>query len=439
MSVRILLRNLLLIALVAVLSGCVSLAMKNESLKERTPPQEDVRISESFDEQWNVIVRHHLRAPKDTPEEKLACYKKTLEGGIALCLNDPYSAYIPPEKVEQSNDDLQGTFAGVGLYLAVYHDRVVIIKPAPKGPADVSGAFTSGDAIVEVNGIDVSHESINIVVEKIRGKIDTPVIIVVERNGIRLPPVTLIRKEVVMQFVEATDIDDHISYIRIKEFSLMTLPQFRDAIFSRIGIVLENGDWLMLWDKKDIIIDVRGNPGGLLNVVSAMAALFSHDLDQIIVTLAEREEIEYHLVGDDDDFMSIPVIPGIFSGLRVVVLVDHESASAAEIFAAYLHEVIDAKLVGKKTYGKGTVQTHIYLKHGGMLSLTTAEYFVGNEKTRINGIGITPDYEVDAKPESDDTSLEATIARLREDLDLEHDLQLQKALEVIRALRAAEE
>lgn len=440
MSVRVLMRNLLLIAVLAVLPACAGLGIKNQPVPESAPPQEDVRIPEDFDEQWKLIVRYHIHALKDTPEEELACYKKTLEGGIALCLNDPYSRYIPREKVEESNEDLRGTFAGVGLHLAVYKDRVVIIKPAPKGPADISGAFKSGDIIVEVNGIDMSRESVSVVVEKIRGKIDTPVAIVVERNGVRQSPVTLIRKEVIIQFVEATDIDDHISYIRVREFSLMTLPQFWDAIFSRIGIPLENGDLLMLWGKRDIILDLRGNPGGLLNVVNAMAALFSTDPDQLIVTLVEREGIEYDSVGDDeDDFMSIPIIPGVFRGLRVVVLVDDESASAAEIFAAYLREVIGAQLVGKKTHGKGSVQTRIYLNHGGMLWLTTAEYFVGNEKTRINGIGITPDYEVDAEPESDDPSLEAALAKLRKDIDLKHDPQLQKAIEVIRALRASGE
>lgn len=398
--------------------GC---AARNVSLPKT--PQGPALTMEQFEEQWQFIIDRYVQPLPDTPEVKLACFQKLLASGLSSCLDDRHARSMTKEQLDETLAMMKGSFGGIGLVVSGKDVPVAITKIIEDSPAQESGQLQIGDLIIEVNGEDVSKRPPGVITAKIRGDIDTSVTIRVQRNGAKRDPVTLTRKEVVVQSVSAHVIDDKITYVRISDFNERTPGQFFFEVGRRLLVELPDGRVALYPGLTKFVLDLRGNPGGVVDSVAMMSYFFSPDPNQIILTTRSRKgEVYLHVGNYMTNTFSIP--PGVFHDVEIAILIDGGSASAAEIFAAFVHEATGAPRVGKKSYGKGSVQQVFRLSRGDGLLFTIAEYFVGNQKTRIDTIGIQPEYEVDGADDAD----------LMQQGDPAHDPQLKKAIELLRAL-----
>ncbi len=378
---------------------------------------------EQFAEPWKIIIDNFFTALPDTPDAQLACFQKTIAHGLSLCLNDPFSRYLNQEEAMNLIDEMSGSLTGIGLILSQDKTSIVIEGIMEQSPAQGSGMLSIGDEIIEVDGRDVSKEFLVEVVKRIRGHVGTQIIIRVRRNGVLLAPVTLVRQEIFIPSVYARDIDDHIVYVQVRDFNVHTPAEFFITIIRRLIVTPLFGEKYLNPYARKFIFDLRGNPGGLVDSVAWMSYFFSQDPNQIILTRKLRSRQEIFRISDIIPHARIE--PGIFKDVRAVILIDQGSASAAEIFAAFVHEAVGASRVGKRSFGKGTIQEIFPLSHGDMVLLTIAEYFVGNSQTQIHHIGIQPEYEVERSMQHHDDGSKII-------LDPAEDLQLKKAIEVLR-------
>lgn len=383
---------------------------------------------EKFGELWNIIVNDHPSALPDTSEARLACFQKVLAVGIESCLNDPFSHYLSKEETTVIYDEIRGSYAGVGLELDDGDTSVEVTSIIEDSPAERSGMFEVGDVLIEVNGEDVSKKSRKAIMAKVRGSEGTEVSIRVKRKDKKLDPIKLIRKDIWIRSVRAFDIDEDITYIKIDYFNKLTPGEFMGQMSLRLLFELSDGRWFFNFNAKMFIYDLRGNSGGLLEAVGMMSYLFADGNDHIVITEQSRKgEKILHARYFVSDSTTVPV--GILKPVKSVLIINEATASAAEIFAEFVHEATGAVRVGKRSYGKGSVQRIFSLEDDDALYLTIAEYFVGNQKVRINKIGIQPEYEVD-NPKPDKSNNSAGVR-----IDPANDPQLKKAIELLREPR----
>lgn len=409
--------------------GCV--AFRAPVSDTTVPPSHDNKLTfERFGELWNIIIEKHPSALPNTPEARLICFQKMLARGLESCLNDRFSHYLSKEKYAEEEDEMRGSYVGIGLVLSDTGAPVTVTAILEDSPAQQSGAFLMGDRIIEVNGKDASRKSTKAIIAEIREPENREVTIRVQRNGKKLDPVTLLRARISVPSVHAADIDDDITYIRIDYFNFQTPGELFNEIISRLLVAQHDDIVIFNLSAKKFIFDLRGNPGGSLAAVGMICYLFAQDSDHIVITEQSRAGEETMRARDFvKNTMIIPV--GIFRDIAMALLIDGTSASSAEIFAAFAHEATGAARIGEKSYGKGSLQQIFPLKEEDALDLTIAEYFVGNQKIRINKIGIQPEYEVDNPSYGDgdvDDSLEMR-------LDPAKDPQLKKAIELLRVSR----
>jgi carboxyl-terminal processing protease len=319
---------------------------------------------------------------------------------------------------------------GVGLKLTSVLGMIVVSDLISDSPAERSGLFQKDDVIVELNGKDVRKEPINVVMKKMYGPAGTPVTIRVDREGILQEPATLLREFVTVRSVITQDIDDDITYIHIRNFESSVVKEVFEDISERVIKIYDGGYMIVYPDAKKFILDLRKNRGGLLDRAAGMSSLFARNPRHVIVTAKFRHK-ENVLRIRDYEIEGIP--SGIFRNIPIVMIVDEHTASAAEIVAEFIHQATGAPRVGKQTYGKGTIQADFLLKDGSALHLTVAEYFVGNARIKINNRGIVPEYEVD-NPEF----ISADEQYPRRGVDLDRDLQLKKAIELLRKIPVKE-
>lgn len=310
---------------------------------------------ERFGELWDIIVDKHPGALPDTPEERLACFQKMLASGLESCLSDRFSHYFSKEKAAEEDDEMRGSYAGIGLVLSHTDIPVTVTAIMKDSPAQKSGAFLVGDAIIEVNGKDVSRKSTGAIIAEIRGPEDTEITIRAQRNGKKLDPITLIRARISVPSVHAVDIDDDITYVRIDYFNFQTPGEFFNAIASRLLVARYDDIVIFNLGAKKFIFDIRGNPGGSLAAVGMMCYLFAESNDHIVIT--EQSRAGEEMIRARDFVKNTAIIPvGIFRSITMALLIDSTSASSAEIFAAFIHEATGSARIGKKSYGKGSLQ-----------------------------------------------------------------------------------
>ena len=420
-------RHVVIFFCIMFVVGC---AAQSGSLREIAKPLSEVNTLtlEKFDEQWDIIVNEYMNELPDTLEAKLACFQKVLAKGLGSCLNDRFSRYLSKEETIETYEEIRGSYAGIGLELVDVNDSVKITSIIKNSPAEKSGTFEMGDILIEVNGKDISGQSIKTVIPHIRGSPGTEVIIRVRRKNKKLDAVALIRENIEIHSVHAVDIDEDITYVKIDYFNKLTPGELAHAMISRLLFESSPGNFFLNFGAKKFIYDLRENPGGILEAAGMMSYLFAENGDHIVITQQSRRGEDILRVRD---FVAdnIPIPVGIFRFVTIVLLVNEGSGSAAEIFAAFVHEATGAKRIGKKSYGKGSIQQVFPLKEEDAILLTIAEYLVGNQRVRINKIGIKPEYEID-NPESykNDDAIGIRI-------DLIRDLQLKKAIEVLRQPR----
>ena len=317
--------------------------------------------------------------------------------GLFESLGDVYSCYYTPEEYKQLVEQTQGVYYGIGAYVSkdVETGASTISGVIKNSPAEAAGLM-EGDIIYKVDGEDMTGLDLDEVVSHIRGPEGTKVTLTLIRSGETLE-VELTRAEVNTPTVESEMLDGGIGYLQITEFDDVTIRQFT-----------ENFNSLKEQGMKGMIIDLRGNPGGSVTTVCAVAEQL---LPRGLIFYMEDkngERTEYTCDGADFD-------------LPLVVLVNEYSASASEILSGAVKDAGIGKLVGKKTYGKGIVQNVIGLDDGSAIKLTIANYYTRNGND-IHLKGIDPDVEVELDTDAyledkTDTQLDKAIEVLREEMD----------------------
>ena len=282
---------------------------------------------------------------------------------------DPHSIYIPPIDVQAVNDDLNGSFQGVGIEFQVFDDTVQVINVVKNGPSEKAGVLI-GDKIIYVNdttkvaGVKISAEKIR---TYMRGEANSKVDITVLRNNLE-KKITITRGNISISTVDAAYlIEPKIGFIRLNKFGEKTYEEF-----------MENLEKLQKQGMINLILDLRGNTGGLLNEAVDIADEFLSN-NKLVVYTQGNKSARYEFKSKRD---------GLFETGKLVVLVDETSASASEVLAGALQDWDRATIVGKRTFGKGLVQQQFPLSNGGALRLTIARYYTplgrNIQKTYIN-------------------------------------------------------
>jgi carboxyl-terminal processing protease len=356
----------LLVAVSVVVSfgaGCV--------LTRQIIPSTDSHL-DAVKEAWDIIFRDYVDQSKlDASKLSQAAIK-----GMVEALDDPYTAYLDPQSYQLSTSNLQGKFEGIGATVGVRDKQIMIIAPVPNSPADKAG-IRAGDIILGVNGESTEGLSLEEVALRIRGPEGTSVRVTIQHQGETTPvELEIVRAEIELPSV-SFEMRGDIAYIRIYNFS--------DRTDSELSPVLER---LKQEGATGIVLDLRTNPGGLLEAVVDVASYFLNEGVVVYVVDNEGKETSYPVQRTS-----------ITTDLPLVVLTDNFSASGSEVLAGAIQDHKRGIVAGTRTYGKGSVNTLNKLQDGSGIYITTARWLTPNRRL-IEGKGIEPDYEL--KLEGDD-------------------------------------
>ena len=294
--------------------------------------------------------------------------------GMAEATGDPYTNYLVNDETAAIDETMTGSFGGIGAELRSENNRVIISNTREGTPAQKIG-LQENDAILKVNGEDMEGKSISYVVSKVRGEVGTDVTLTIQRGTQELE-VKITRAKIAIETVKGTvdSTDSTIGHVQINSFAKNTAKEVEKAVTD----LREKG-------VKKFIFDVRYNPGGLLDQAIMIANMFVEEGKTILNVENRDGQIKSYKASKDYGTFKITE--------PYVLLVNEGSASASEILAAALKESADAQLIGKKTYGKGTVQSVIEVGENAELKYTIAKWLTPN-KTWIHKTGIEPTEEV---------------------------------------------
>jgi len=371
--------------------------------------------------------------------------KELIYGAVKGMLEtlDPHSSFMPPDAFREMQVETQGSFGGLGIEITVKDRMLTVVAPIEGTPADRAGIHP-GDRIVKIEGQFTKDLTLMDAVRKLRGPKGSKVTISILREG-QLEPfdVTLVREVIEVKSVRQKDLGDGIYYVRIASFQERTSKDLERAL-----------EQAQKSGSNSLILDLRNDPGGLLNQAVAVSDMFL-DKGQLIVYTRGRQK--------DQDLRFTAEHAVGFPKLPMVVLVNGGSASASEIVAGALQDWKRAVILGTKSFGKGSVQTVIPLSDGSGLRLTTAKYFTPKGRS-IHGSGIMPDIVVELpKPEAKPLTPAEQQAReqmlqgkspreqkigdqegegieigRRDVAEPQKDIQLQRAMEILKATRILE-
>lgn len=416
--------RLLIISLVAGLvfgSIDVSAAKKNES---------EVDTYELLNLFGEVMERAKVSYVEEVSDKKLI---ESAINGMLTSL-DPHSSYLDAESFNYMSEQTKGKFGGLGIEVTMDNGLVKVVSPIDDTPAAKAG-IKAGDYITNIDGETVVGMSLNEAVSKLRGKIGTSVKLSIRRVNSKPIELTIKRQEIKIQSVKSEIKEDAISYIRISSFTEDIDKSITEAV-NKAKRQLKN-------KFLGIVIDVRNNPGGLLDQAVAVSDLFL-EKGEIVSTRSRNESDTVKFMANEGD---------IAKGLPIVIIINEGSASASEILAGALQDHHRAIILGEKSFGKGSVQTVIPLRDYGAMRITTARYYTPSGRS-IQAKGIEPDIEV--KPakveELESYALNISEAELNNALkndsedtsgnkEKEHkskedlaDYQLVRALDLVKAL-----
>lgn len=345
-----------------------------------------------------IVLEKYLRENylynKDIKDENL---EAGLLKGLVAGLGDPYSQYLTAEEMAKLSETTTGKFQGIGVIISPDEDgTVTVISPIKGSPADRAG-IESGDKILKINGKDFSAEKINEASKEMRGEKGTTVkILLLKKKNLKTEEVEIKREEIKIDSIIKDKIGD-LGYIGITMFDEETGKDFVKAL-----------NELTSEGVKGIILDMRGNPGGVVDAAVEIGDAILPKTSFVTLKDNKGEVVQDYKLDDS------------YNDIKMVVLVNEGSASASEILAGAIRDLDRAKIIGKKTYGKGVVQNVMSLPGGDGLKLTTSEYFTPSGKS-INKKGIVPDIEVDLPDDVEGIGIDYK----------DTDTQLQKAIEVI--------
>ena len=317
-----------------------------------------------------VMERTKAGYVEDVTDQQLI--EQALNGMLSSL--DPHSSYMDADSFNYMSEQTKGKFGGLGIEVTMDNGLVKIVSPIDDTPAFKAG-LKAGDYITHIDNETVIGLNLNEAVSKMRGKIGTKVKLSVRREGEKPFDVTITRQEIKIQSVKTEIKNDNVLYIRISSFTEDNDEAIKKAYADASKKLGEK--------LAGIIIDVRNNPGGLLDQAVAISDLF----------LSEGEIVSTRSRNDQDNVKYSAHSGDISNGLPIVVLINEGSASASEIVAGALQDHHRAIILGQKSFGKGSVQTVIPLGDFGAMRLTTARYYTPSGRS-IQAKGIEPDIEV---------------------------------------------
>lgn len=270
---------------------------------------------------------------------------------------DPHSSYISSDDVRRVNEPLEAEFEGIGVTFQLFNDTILVVAPVPGGPSDKLGIL-AGDKILKINGEDAFGSKVNneYVMDRLRGKKGTSVDVSILRSDRKdLLDFTIIRDKIPLNSIDATYmVAPEIGYIKLTRFAKSSIAEFHESVAG-----------LRLQGMKDLILDLRGNSGGFLNVAVDLSDQFLPDKKLIVYTEGMRSPKQEFFSTSKGDLMTG----------KVIVLINEGSASASEIVSGALQDWDRGLVVGRRSFGKGLVQRPFNLPDGSMIRLTTARYF----------------------------------------------------------------
>lgn len=321
---------------------------------------------EIFSDALDIIERKYVE-PIDT--------KKLIQGAIKGMLNelDPHSNYMDEKSFENFKTEIKGEFGGLGITIGIKDKVLTIIAPIEDTPAYRAG-LKAGDKIIKIDGKPTSNITIDEAVNKLRGTPGTSVTITILRSSMQKPfDVTIVREIIKVKTVKFMKKDD-IGYLRLTQFNESASSELSEAL-----------DKLKKDGVRGLILDLRNNPGGLLDEAVNVASIFIQPGKTVVFTKERNEKNNMYLKSKN---MSVSEYE-----LPMVVLINGGSASASEIVSGALQDYKRAVIMGTTSFGKASVQTTFNLSDGSAIKLTTAKYYTPTGRS-IQGVGIKPDVEV---------------------------------------------
>lgn len=359
----------------------------------KRPVDETIDFSQ-FWEVYNTLNEKYLETPLDQ--------KKLLNGaikGMVSATGDQFTSYFDPVENNQFESSLNGIYEGIGAELGYSpENQLMIISPIDGSPAKDAGILP-GDKILKINDESTFNMTIGQAVSKIRGQGGTNVKLTIFRDGKDPFDLNIIRNKITLKSVTWKDLGDGTAYFRVSKFGSETESQWLSSV-KEANVKMSELD--------SVIVDVRGNPGGLLTSAAFLSGEFVGNKPVIYFEDKFGTQIPLNSERNNGQFENIE---------NIIVLIDEGSASASEILAGALKVHKNAKLVGKKTFGKGSIQQPYEFEDGGSLHVTVQKWLLP-DKTWIHRTGINPDYEVEFDTEKFKSS--------------QLDTQLEKAKELAR-------
>lgn len=349
-----------------------------------------------FWQAWTLLNRNFVETGSSTiPTDQDKLYGAIQ--GLTESYGDPYTTFLPPAEAKQFNENISGSFGGVGMEMGTKDGRITVIAPLKGSPAERAGV-RSGDVVVAVDATSTAGMSVDDAVKIIRGPEGTPVKLTLERAGEAELVVTIVRETINIPIIEGT-IEDGVYVIELYSFSQNSTELFRQELrkFFRSGL-------------STLLLDLRGNPGGYLEAAVQMASFFL-PMGEVVVTEdygGKQSNVVHRSLGYN-----------VFANreLKMVVLVDRGSASASEILAGALDQHGVATLIGERTFGKGSVQQLMELGGGAELKVTVARWLTPDGSSIADG-GLTPD---------------TIVERTAEDVAAGRDPQKEAAIRLLKA------
>ena len=388
---------------VGFLSFKIGVFVGEENILKTPPPQlanenegkvEEVDFS-IFWESWRKLERNYLN-------KKEIDYQAMVYGaikGMVGSLDDPYTTFFKPKESKDFDEELSGKYEGVGMEITIRNGKLTVVSPFEGSPAQEAG-LKPGDAILEVGGVSTEDLPIEESVEMIKGPEGTKVILTVQRSSWAGPKEIEVQREVIkIPTLSWELLESEIALIKIYQFNAIVGSEFKKAALE----ILASG-------AEGVIVDLRNNPGGFLDMAEDIAGWFVEKGEIIVIQdFGEGKERQVYKSRG----------PSSFFGCPTVVLINQGSASGAEILAGALRDRNEAKLVGETSFGKGSVQEKISLSDDSSLKITIAKWLTPNGSS-IDEVGLSPDFEVELT---------------EDDWDNNCDPQLEKAIEVVKSLK----
>lgn len=314
-----------------------------------------------------------------------------MKKGMVEQLGDPYSKYLNKEEFKRMMEDTAGNFVGIGVYIAPNKNgEIVVVSPIKDTPAEKAG-IKSGDIISTVDGQNYDAKTMNEAVKAMRGEKGKTVVVGILDSKRQYKEYKIVREDIKTETVFSRMLDNNLGYVQIKAFEERTASEFREHLTK-----------LKKNNIKGLVLDLRSNPGGLVDQVTSVADQILPEA--LIVYSSNRVGEKQYAKSDNKESLKIPI----------VMLVNEGSASASEILSGALQDNKKATILGVNTFGKGVIQSILEMDKGGLV-ITTAQYFTPNGNV-VDKKGIKPDVKVDYKKtgENKDSQLDKAIEILKQ-------------------------